>query len=518
MPILGNFIKGSIFLGNNLKKVRKAKPQKWQEKVLFKLLNKAKFTEVGVAYKFEEISKGLFVSKRKTIYQDFKSNTPIFDYNSIYDLWWHRSRNGEPDIAWPGKVKYFALSSGTSEASSKAIPVTAEMLKAIHNTSIAQIISLGEFRELPPVVFEKSYLMLGGCTELNRVGGHFEGDLSGITTAKIPFWFEKFYKPGFRISQEKNWEKKLSQIVSQAPTWDISFVAGVPAWIQIIFERIIDTYKLKNIHEMWPNLTAFGWGGVSLEPYRASFSKLLDTEKPFFYLETYLASEGFFAYQNEPEKGLKLVLNRGIFFEFIPFNDDNFDEEGNLRPNPETLMVHQTTENTEYAILVSTCAGAWRYLVGDTVMFKDSQTAEIIITGRTKHFMSLCGEHLSVDNLNKAVVEVSKEIGVEINEFTLIGEKLDKMFGHKWYFGCSEIVDKNLLISKIDARLKDLNDDYAVERLHALTSVDAEVLPVNVFYDYMKVQGKIGGQNKFPRVLKGKMQTDWLSFLASTKA
>jgi hypothetical protein len=360
MALLGSIIKRSIALTANLKKLRIIKPAKHQRKVLFKLLKKARKTAFGKYYNFEKIAGINTLKKEKAIYADFKAEVPIHDYNKMYNEWWVKARNGEKNITWPGTVKYFALSSGTSESASKAIPVTKAMIKAIHRASIAQIVTLGHFRNLPKETFEKGYLLLGGSTRLNQIDDHFEGDLSGITVGKMPFWFEKFFKPGKAISQEKSWENKLQQITLNAASWDVAFVAGVPAWIQILFERIIAHYKVENIHQIWPNLVAFGWGGVSIDPYREGFAKLLDTNKPFYYLETYLASEGFVAYQSRPNGHLQMVLNNGIFYEFVPFTDTNFDEEGNLRANPETWMISEVEEQTEYALLMSTCAGAWR--------------------------------------------------------------------------------------------------------------------------------------------------------------
>lgn len=515
MALLGSIIKRSIALTANIKKLRIVKPTKHQRKVLFKLLKKARKTEFGRQYNFEKIAGIRTLKKEQAIYRDFKEIVPIHDYNKMYNEWWVKARNGKKDVTWPGKVKYFALSSGTSEAASKAIPVTKAMIKAIHRASIAQIVTLGHFRDLPRETFEKGYLLLGGSTRLNQIDDHFEGDLSGITVGKMPFWFEKFFKPGKAISQEKSWEKKLQEITLNAPNWDVAFVAGVPAWIQILFERIIAFHKVDNIHQIWPNLVAFGWGGVSIDPYREGFSKLLDGSKPFYYLETYLASEGFIAYQSRPNGHLQMVLNNGIFYEFIPFTEANFDEEGNLKAKPETLMINEVKEQTEYALLMSTCAGAWRYLIGDTIKFIDKKTAEIVITGRTKHFLSLCGEHLSVENMNKAIMEVAEEMQITIKEFTVIGKKHPPLFAHQWYVGSDNCLDENELAQRLDVKIKLLNDDYATERTHALKNIFCKVLPTSVFIDWMKSHGKEGGQHKFPRVLKGKMAEDWEAFVQS---
>ncbi|WP_259015692.1 GH3 auxin-responsive promoter family protein [Emticicia fluvialis] len=511
MAVLGSLLKGSIKFTSTIQKIRKVKPQKWQKKAFTKLVAKARYTQFGEKYNFEEILSTAIFEKGNEFYAKFQESVPIYDYNKIYAEWWHKARNGEKNVCWPGRVKYFALSSGTSDAASKAIPVTKEMIKAIQRTSINQIIALGHYNELPSNIYEKGYLMLGGSTALNEVDSHYEGDLSGITTGTLPFWFQNFYKPGQKIAAEKNWANKLEEITENAQYWDIGFLAGVPAWHTILLEKIIKRYNLKNIHELWPNLTAFAWGGVSLEPYKQGLEKLFG--KPVIYIETYMASEGFLAYQDRPDGHLRLVLNQGIFFEFIPFNENNFDEDGNVVDKPETLMVHQVQEDVDYALLISTCAGAWRYLIGDTVKFTNKARAEIKITGRTKHFLSLCGEHLSVDNMNNAIELVSKEMDIDVREFTVIGMKHPPLFAHQWYVATDSKVDENLLCELIDKKLCELNDDYAVERGHALKNVFLRVLPTSAFYEWMKQKGKEGGQHKFPRVLKGKQLEDWEEFV-----
>lgn len=511
MAVLGSLLKGGIKFTSTIQKIRKVKPYKWQRKTFSKLIAKARYTQFGEAYNFDEILSSVLFDDGKEFYEKYKKYVPIYDYNKIYNEWWHKARAGEKNVAWPGKVKYFALSSGTSEAASKAIPVTKDMIKAIQKTSINQIISLGHYEQLPANIYEKGYLMLGGSTQLNEVDKHFEGDLSGITAGTLPLWFQGFYKPGQKIAAERNWANKLDEITLAAKDWDIGFLAGVPAWHTLLLEKIIKHYNLKNIHELWPNLTAFAWGGVSFEPYKAGFERLLGKE--VIYMETYLASEGFLAYQDRPNHDLRLVLNNGIFFEFIPFNDDNFDSDGNIVENPVTLMIDDVKEDVDYAILISTCAGAWRYLIGDTVKFTNKKRAEIKITGRTKHFLSLCGEHLSVDNMNHAIEIVSKELGVDIREFTVIGVKHPPLFAHQWYVASDDKIDEKQLCELIDKKICELNDDYAVERQHALKNVFLKVLPREAFYEWMRLRGKEGGQHKFPRVLKGALIEDWESFI-----
>ncbi len=483
-------------------------PRRQQIKVLKKLLRKARFTQFGQLYKFDEVLMSRHPGKK------FQQLVPATDYSKIYKQWWYKAKEGIPDVCWPGVVHYFALSSGTSDAASKFIPITKELIRSNTITSVKQLLSLAKYEDVPKSAIGKGWMLLGGSTQLQKGPTYFAGDLSGIQQKNIPFWFLGLglYKPGKKIAKEKDWAKKLEEIVDNAPNWDIGFIVGVPAWLQLCMEKIIARYKLNNIHEIWPNLAFYVHGGVAMEPYKKGFEKLLG--KPITYIETYLASEGFLAYQNRQEtRGMHLALNNNIFFEFVPFDDNNFDNEGNMVENPEAYMIHEIEENKDYAILISTNAGAWRYAIGDTVRLVDKERSEIIITGRTKHFLSLVGEHLSVDNMNRAIEMVSEELNISIPEFTVAGEPHGLFFAHHWYVATDDIVNSEELRIRIDARLKELNDDYEVERKHALKDVIVTVLTKDTFMDFMRLKGKIGGQHKFPRVLKGKMLEDWHKFL-----
>ncbi len=481
-------------------------PKRQQVRVLKKLLKKARFTEFGQKYKFDQL---LLEKDPVSKFQEF---VPVYNYNKIYQEWWHKTLEGKPDICWPGVIKYFALSSGTSEAASKYIPITKEIIRSNRVTMVRHFLTLAGYQDIPVKSIGKGWLMLGGSTDLQKGPTYYAGDLSGISATKVPFWFQPFYKPGKSISKTKDWNLKLDKIVEEAPNWDIGFVVGVPAWIQMCMEKIIERYDLKTIHDIWPNLAFFVHGGVSFEPYKKGFERLLT--KPLTYIETYLASEGFIAYQDKQyHKGMKLVTGNNIFFEFVPFDDQHFDHDGNMVPGSKVLSLKDVEEGKDYAILLSTNAGTWRYLIGDTVKFIDKRRSEIVITGRTKHFLSLVGEHLSVDNMNRAVNLVAGELNLSIPEFTVAGEPFGSFFAHHWFVACNAYVDKNELRDRIDAKLKDLNDDYAVERESALKEVILEVLPEEKFLEFMNAKGKIGGQHKFPRVLKGKMLQDWKQFL-----
>lgn len=506
MPILGSIIKKAYELRNIPFEMKgKTDALTSQKKVLYKLLKKAQHTSFGEHYKFNEIL------KQDDFIKAYKEKVPVFDYNTMFRKWWYRSLNGESYVSWPGRVKYFALTSGTSEASSKQIPVTSDMIRAIRTTSVRQLVSTVHYN-FPIDFYEKGMLAIGGSTHLNYNGTYYEGDLSGIQAGNIPFWFQHFYKPGKRISKEHDWTTKLQEIVKKAKDWDIGVIVGVPAWIQIILEKIISHYNLKTIHDIWPNLSVYVHSGVSFEPYTKSFEKLFS--KPIMYIESYLASEGYVAYQNRlGSKGMHMVLDSGLYFEFVPFNDKNFDHEGNIRENPQALTINEVEEGKEYALLLSTCAGSWRYLIGDTIKFNSLEHQEIAVTGRTKHFLSICGEHLSQENMNRAIKMLQDELNVEINEFTVAGIRHGSLFAHKWFLGTNDALDPVIAKEKIDCYLKKLNDDYRVERIEAIKEVFVEIYPLEYFQNWMKIHGKEGGAHKFPRVLKNDKLKAWEDYL-----
>ena len=482
-------------------------PRRQQIKVLKKLIKKARFTEFGQKYRFDEALFSRHPARR------FQELVPVHDYDKIYEEWWKKTLDGVPDVTWPGKIKYYALSSGTSEAASKYIPVTREMLRSNTVNYMRQLLSLLSYEEANKKAMTKGFLMIGGATDLKKgKAGWFAGDLSGILAKKRPFWFQSFYKPGGRIAAMSDWNQKLNEIVENAKNWDIGYIVGVPAWCQMCMEMVIEHYKVKNIHEVWPNFSFFVYGGVAFEPYKKGFEKLLG--KPIVYIENYLSSEGFIGYKTrEHAKGMQLILNNNIFFEFVPFDDRNFDSDGKIVANPEARMIHEVELGKEYALLMSTNSGAWRYLIGDTIKFVDIEKSEVVITGRTKHFLSLVGEHLSVDNMNKAIHQVSEEFNISIPEYTVVGFPYEGFFAHKWYVATNDNVEKEQLRKRIDDNLRGLNDDYATERDSALKEIFLEVLPEEKFLKFMGLKGKLGSQHKFPRVMKGKMLDEWNKFL-----
>ena len=481
-----------------------------QKKTLQKLLKKAENTAFGKEHHFVD------VLHSSHILFDYGEAVKMGDYLTMLP-WWSRSRMGEDNVTWPGFIKNYAVSSGTSDGSSKYIPVTDLMLKNIRRASIRQVLSILQ-TDVPKDHIAKKWLMIGGSTELEYNGMYYSGDLSGITTGKVPIIFQRLSKPGIHIRKEKNWTDKIAKMTLEAPDWDVSLVAGVPAWVKLLIESVIQRYHVENIHEIWPNFEAYIHGGVALSPYRKSLDNLMG--KPIKYFETYLASEGFVAYQTrlDSEGGMRLLMRNGIYYEFVPFNSSNFTENGDLLPTAQALTLSQVNDYEEYALLMSTCSGAWRYLIGDTIKFTNLERCEIKITGRTKHFLSLCGEHLSLDNMNRALEILSDEYHVAMEEYTVCGIPFQGFFAHEWFIACDDI---NLygrekeLGEKLDMTLKVLNDDYRVERSAALKKVIVHLVSSSKFHEWLRTNGKLGAQVKFPRVLKKDLIENWREFVHS---
>ncbi len=491
MALLGGVIKKAINFNGFIS--RETNPYKAQKTVLLQLLKKAKFTAIGLKYKFSDILESADPVKA------FQQNVPVYDYDAIYDEWWHYLLQGHQNITWPGGQKYFALSSGTT-SNKKSIPVTGDMLNAIKKSGIQQIMSLKNF-DLPTDFFEKDILMLGSTTNLIEAIDHSEGEISGISAANIPAWFNKFYKPGPEIASISNWDEKVKRISEEAPGWDIGSISGIPSWVELMLKEIIAHNNLNTIHDIWPNLHVYTSGGVAFEPYRKSMEKLL--ARPLIYMDTYLASEGYLATQKRPDtNAMALIVNNGIFFEFVPFVEDNIDEEGRVKPGVPVLTLEQAAENTEYVLLISTVSGAWRYMIGDTVIITDKKRSEIQISGRTKHYLNVVGEQLSVQKMNRGIQKLEHHFDIEIKEFVAATVFENEEFKMKWVIGTDKEIDTTKAAEVIDTELCDNNKNYAVARTKALKGVDVEAVPVEQFYNWSEEYKKLGGQAKIPRVMK----------------
>jgi GH3 auxin-responsive promoter len=510
MPnIVGKLIKRAFSLADKVQGLGLS-PLQLQRKTLRKLLRKAHNTAFGTHYRFDDILQS------HNLIADFQEHIPFFDYDKIHDEWWHRALQNEPDITWKGKVKYFALSSGTTGSPSKYLPMTKDMLRANRKAGMKAFFASTKFG-LEPDFFVKQGLFIGGSTSLKEQGDYFVGDMSGINVKRRPFWLIPFTHPNSRITAIADWNKRLDVIARNAPKWDIGYVTGIPSWVQLMIEKVVTYNKVDNIHEIWPNLRVFVHGGIAFEPHRKAFDQLM--KKPMVYIDTYLASEGFIALQKRPDShSMGLLLNNGIFHEFIPFNETNFSLEGNLLDKPKALTINEVQIGVDYALVISTCAGAWRYLIGDTVRFTDIERKEIIITGRTKHFLSVTGEHLSVDNMNQGIQYAQEILKTDVKEFTVSAIKTDTGFAHRWYIGCTPSVSNEKFKEFLDKKLCDCNDDYATERSSVLEGPQVTILPHSIFYDYLKSKGKIGGQAKFPRVMKKEQFAEWEAFIKTKTA
>ena len=505
MALRGSVIKSATKYVSKFTPVIPLEGERQQVKQLKKLLTKAKSTEFGKKFGFSKILKS------EDLIKTYREQVPIYDYHLMFNQFWHKTLSGMSDVSWPGKIDNFALTSGTTGSASKRIPVSNQMIKTIKKVSVRQLLGLSRLN-LPADFYEKHILFLGGSTSLQRINDQFEGDLSGIVTGKVPSWMAPFSKPEKEIRALTDWNKKIDEIVKRAPEWDLGIICGVPSWVQILIERILDHYGLDSIHQLWPNLRIFVHGGVSFDPYMTKFNELFNSQ--VVYLDTYLCSEGFFAFQPIDSDGMHLLTKSNVYYEFIPFDTQHFNSDGELIKD-ESFSLSEVEEGKEYAMVVSTCSGAWRYLIGDTIRFIDVSTQKIKITGRTKHFLSLCGEHLSVDNMTDALTRVAYRHKLDIREFAVVGIRGSSgNFKHCWYLGCDQDVKRiKTLRAELDYELSMLNTDYLIERNFALEEIELTLVPNKVFYDFMKIKNKYGAQHKFPRVLKGKMAEDWVRYL-----
>tara|TARA_R110002111_G_scaffold254330_1_gene319923 strand:- start:5675 stop:7201 length:1527 start_codon:yes stop_codon:yes gene_type:complete len=505
MAILGNIIKGVIELKDTF--TSEVIHEEAQEQVLKELLETAKSTQFGKFYDFESI---LEISN---LQQSFAKHVPYFDYNKINEKWWHKYHEGESNVTWPGKPSYFALSSGTTGKTSKRIPVTDAMIDAIRNAGIKQVFALKNF-DLPADFFEKEIMMLGSSTDLEENNNHLEGEISGISASNIPSWFRGYYKPGEEISQIEDWDERVQRIAERAKDWDIGALSGIPSWIELMLQKVIDYHNLNNIHEIWPNLQVYTSGGVAFGPYEKSFNALLG--KPITVIDTYLASEGYIATQVRPETdAMQLNTDNGIYFEFVPFKPEYINEDGSLTDEAPALTLDQVELNQDYVLIMSTVSGAWRYLIGDTIEFTNIERAEIKITGRTKFFLNTVGSQLSVNKMDAAMRELEEQFDTTIPEYTICAKRGDDdEFYHYWYLG-SDVkgVDNPTIAEALDESLKSANKNYKVARSKALKGVKVKVISPNRFYDWNERNKKKGGQVKMERVMGEEKFKDWEAFI-----
>jgi len=468
-----------------------------QQELLFKLLYKAKHTEIGKKYNFSKIF----------TYEDFSGKVPIQQYESIEPLI-NRTRKGEQNVFWPTPIKWFAKSSGTTNANSKFIPVSDEALEKCHMKAGKDMLCLYFNNNPEAKLFTGKGLRLGGSSAVYEDNKTYFGDLSAIIIENMPFWADYSSAPKQEIALMDEWEAKMEAIVKETIHEDITSLVGVPSWMLVLLNKVLERTGKSNILEVWPNLEVYFHGGVNFNPYREQFKKLVP-KKDFKYFETYNASEGFFAIQDQNNSlDMLLMLDYGIFYEFIPM--DKFEGE-----NSEAIPLQKVKLNKNYAIVITTNGGLWRYLIGDTVKFTSLDPYRIRITGRTKHFINVFGEELIIENTEEALNKVCLKTGAEISEYTVapIFMNINSNGGHEWLIEFKTL-PKNLELftELLDNSLKAINSDYEAKRYQNMTLglPKINVAPKGLFYNWLKEQGKLGGQHKIPRLSNSRKHLDEL--------
>ena len=462
-------------------------PHEVQNELLMSLLSLSKDTEIGKAYDFRTIR----------TYREFAQRVPVSSYEDYQNLI-ERSRKGEKNIFWPKPIKWFAKSSGTTDAKSKFIPVSAESLEDCHYAAGKDLLCMYLNNNENSALFNGKNLRLGGSKELYEENGTTFGDLSAILIDNMPFWAEFSSTPGNKVSLMSDWEYKMQAIVNETVNENVTSLAGVPSWMLVLLNNVLENTDNKNILDVWPNLEVYFHGGVSFLPYVDQYKSIIPS-KSFKYYEIYNASEGFFAIQDRNHSNeLLLMLDYGIFYEFIPMQT-----HGTLT---ETLVpLSEVKKGGNYAIVITTNAGLWRYKIGDTVMFTSTAPYRIKVTGRTKHFINVFGEELIIENTDKALKIVAKKTKSEIVDYTVAPIFMEgKSKGaHEWIIEFkTPPKDLNYFGELLDNSLKSLNSDYEAKRYNNIT-LNKPIIHAakqGLFYKWMKHNNKLGGQHKVPRL------------------
>ncbi|MDH3381620.1 MAG: GH3 auxin-responsive promoter family protein [Flavobacteriaceae bacterium] len=462
-------------------------PYEVQKELLNRLLYTAEDTEFGEKYDFTTIKN----------YKTFAERVPIQQYESFEPLI-ERVRQGEQNIFWPTSIKWFAKSSGTTNAKSKFIPVSDESLEECHFNIGKDLLCLYLSNNEDTELFVGKGLRLGGSSSIHEDKHSYFGDLSAIIIENLPFWADINTSPKQKTALMSEWEAKMEAIVEETIQEDITSLYGVPSWMLVMCNKVLEKTGKQNLLEVWPNLEVYFHGGVNFNPYREQFKKLIPSDK-FKYYETYNASEGFFAIQDQNNSDeLLLMLDYGIFYEFIPMN--NFNGENSI-----AIQLEQVKLNTNYALVITTNAGLWRYLIGDTIKFTSLNPHRIKITGRTKHFINTFGEELIIDNTEEAIKKACLETNAVVIEYTVAPIYMDgqQSGGHEWIIEFSEVpANLDYFTNVIDDTLKSINSDYEAKRYLNMTLAfpKINIARKNLFYDWLKQKGKLGGQNKIPRL------------------
>jgi len=473
-------------------------PHDVQHELLQKLIYTAKNTEWGKKYSFQDT---------KT-YARFKENIPINDYETLKPSI-DRIRKGEQNILWPSEITWFAKSSGTTSDKSKFIPVSKEAMEECHFKGGKDLASIYLNNHPESKIFDGKAIGMGGSHQITEIQNqeYYDGDLSAILIQNAPFWAEFKRTPSLSIALMPNWEEKIEKMAHSTIKHKVTNVLGVPSWTLLLFKRVLEITGKNNILEVWPEMEAFFHGGINFSPYRKQFEELLP-KTDMRYVENYNASEGFFGIQDQTDvQEMLLMLDYGIFYEFIP--KDEIDKE-----NPRIFPLDEVELNKNYAILITTNSGLWRYQIGDTVKFTSINPYRIVVTGRTKNFINAFGEEIIIDNAEKAIDIACKKTSAIVNEYTacpVYMSKDSKNGAHEWLIEF-EKEPKNIeeFTVFLDNALKSINSDYEAKRFNNLILQRPIVkkIPQGTFYKWMKIKGKLGGQNKVPRLYNSRKHVD----------
>jgi phenylacetate-coenzyme A ligase PaaK-like adenylate-forming protein len=466
-------------------------PHEVQNEWMHRLVKEAQETEFGKKYNFSNIH----------TYDQFKSEIPLNDYETLKP-YIERTRRGEQNLIWPTEIKWFAKSSGTTDKS-KFIPVTMESLDGCHYNGGRDMVTLHCVNNPETQLFTGKSIALGGSFTEDAFGDHnsFHGDVSAIIIQNLPMWAEFFRGPEVSIALMGEWESKLNRIATSMMNENVTSIAGVPSWMLVLLKKILELKGAKTIREVWPNLEVYFHGGVSFAPYKEQFRQLLDNEN-LRYLQLYNASEGFFGIQDQLKSDdMLLMLDYGIFYEFIPAEDI-----GSSHPRVYNLSDVKTGVN--YAMVITTNAGLWRYQLGDTVQFTSTYPYRFIITGRTKHFINTFGEELMVHNTDQAIATACEKSSALVSEYTLAPVYMTESAGaHEWLIEFEKEPDNfDYFVYILDSTLKQLNSDYEAKRYndYVLKPPVVNKLPKGSFYNWLKKNNRLGGQYKVPRLSNGR--------------
>ncbi len=458
-----------------------------QREVLQDIVTAAQYTEFGRKHRFHELFN----------IREFKQAVPVHEYDDLKP-YIERIMNGEQNILWNTPVYWFAKSSGTTSDKSKFIPVSDESLEDCHYKASKDVLSLYYQFNPDSVLLTGKGLVIGGSHSINPMNNEAQyGDLSAVLLQNSPFWGHWLRTPDLSIALMDEWENKIAKLAESTIKENVTSISGVPTWTLVLFRRILEMTGKKTMAEVWPSLELFMYGGVSFTPYKEQFDKLIG--KKINYLEMYNASEGFFAAQESPgDDGMLLFTDHGIFMEFMPVS-----EYGNKYPQTVGLQDVQTGKN--YALILSTNGGLWRYVLGDTIQFSSLNPFRIKVTGRLKHYINAFGEEVIVDNTDRAIAIASQKTGAIVNDYTAAPVYFsDTSNGaHEWLIEFEkEPESMEVFTRELDAALKNINSDYEAKRYRdiALGLPLIHSLKKGVFTDWLRSKGKLGGQHKVPRL------------------